>query len=228
MSSAVAGGQAGAKTQFPAKRLLIMGAGFAALIAVAAYAIQYEMVGQYFETTDDAYAGGDVTDLAPKISGLIANIAVSDNQTVRAGDLLVKIDDRDFRIAVDKAQAAEASAQARIKNLAASRVLQLALIPEAQADIAASRAQIVLARENQDRYARLAASNAGTRQDAQTAEAALQQALAAGDKAAAELAAAIGGDRCAARTSTSRSGQRASRSGRRPAQSQLHRNPRAV
>jgi membrane fusion protein (multidrug efflux system) len=190
MSSAVAGGQAGAKTQFPAKRLLIMGAGFAALIAVAAYAIQYEMVGQYFETTDDAYAGGDVTDLAPKISGLIANIAVSDNQTVRAGDLLVKIDDRDFRIAVDKAQAAEASAQARIKNLAASRVLQLALIPEAQADIAASRAQIVLARENQDRYARLAASNAGTRQDAQTAEAALQQALAAGDKAAAELAAA--------------------------------------
>jgi membrane fusion protein (multidrug efflux system) len=194
MSGAVAGGAAGApagaKLRFSAKRLLLAGAGLAALVGVAVYADRYWRVGQYIQTTDDAYVGGDVTDLAPRVSGLIADVAVTDNQEVRAGDLLVKLDDRDFRIAVDKAQAAVAGEQANLANLAAMRVLQLALIAEAQADVASARARTVLARLNQDRYARLAVTEAGTLQDAQTAEAGLEQAEAAGDKAQSALAAA--------------------------------------
>jgi membrane fusion protein (multidrug efflux system) len=190
MSGAVAGAPAGARIKLPGKRMLATGAGLAALVAVAAYAVQYWMAGQYIETTDDAYVGGDVTDLAPQVSGLIANIMVTDNQAVHAGDLLVKIDDRDFRIAVDRAEAAVAGAQASLANLAAARVLQLALIGEAEADAASAGARTVLARDNQSRYARLAANQAGTLQDAQTAEAAYEQAVAGGSHAAAALAAA--------------------------------------
>jgi membrane fusion protein (multidrug efflux system) len=190
MSGAVAGAPAGARIRFPGKRMLATGAGLAALIAVAAYATQYWMVGQYIETTDDAYVGGDVTDLAPQVSGLIEKILVTDNQPVHAGDLLVQIDSRDFRVAAAKAAAAVAGAQASLANLAAARVLQQALIGEAQADVTSAQARTVLARYNQDRYARLAANQAGSLQDAQTAEAAYEQAVAGGNHAAAALAAA--------------------------------------
>ncbi len=190
MAGGVAGAPARAKIHLSGKRLLMAGAGLAALAAAAAYAVQYYTAGQYIETTDDAYVGGNVTDLAPQVSGLIAQVAVTDNQMVHAGDVLVRLDDRDFRIAVDKARATVAGAQAKLENLAAARVLQRAIVAEARADAAAAQAQTVLARDNQNRYARLAASAAGTVQDAQTAEAGLAQAVAAGDKAQAALAAA--------------------------------------
>jgi membrane fusion protein (multidrug efflux system) len=175
---------------WPSRRILLAGAGLAALLAGATFGYRYWAVGQFIETTDDAYVGGNVTDLAPQVSGLIERVAVTDNQAVHAGDVLVKIDDRAFRIAVDKALAAVAAGQASLGNLAATRVLQAALIREAQAGVAAAQAQLVLARANQDRYARLAAAAAGSRQDAQTATAAFAQALADGDRANAALAAA--------------------------------------
>jgi len=175
---------------WPSRRILLAGAGLAALLAGATFGYRYWAVGQFIETTDDAYVGGNVTDLAPQVSGLIERVAVTDNQAVHAGDVLVKIDDRAFRIAVDKALAAVAAGQASLGNLAATRVLQAALIREAQAGVAAAQAQLVLARANQDRYARLAAAAAGSRQDAQTATAAFAQALADGVRANAALAAA--------------------------------------
>jgi membrane fusion protein (multidrug efflux system) len=188
--AAAAGATPAIRWRVSRKRLLLAGAGLLALLAAAAYGVQYWTVGQYIETTDDAYVGGDVTDLAPQVSGLIDRVAVTDNQAVHEGDLLVKIDDRDFRVAVDKARAAVTGEQASLANLAATRVLQLALIREAQAGVAAADAQLVLARDNQSRYARLAASQAGSLQDAQTAQAAFAQDAAAGDRAQAALAAA--------------------------------------
>jgi membrane fusion protein (multidrug efflux system) len=191
MSSAVAGGiAAGARPRISRKRLLLAAGALAVLLAAASYGYQYWSVGQYIETTDDAYVGGNVTDLSPRVSGQIAAIAVTDNQLVHAGDLLVKIDDRYFRAALNKALAAVAGAQASLANLTATRVLQLALISEARADVASAGAETVLARANQSRYARLAASQAGSLQDSQTAEANFQRAAAAGDKAQAALLAA--------------------------------------
>jgi membrane fusion protein (multidrug efflux system) len=174
----------------PRKNLLMAGAVLAGLSGVAWFGYDYWTTGQYIETTDDAYVGGNVTDISPKISGLIAQIAVTDNQQVKAGQLLVTIDDRDFRAALAKAQAAVAGAAASLANLEATRVLQLSLISEARAQIAATRAATSLAAANQSRYRRLAASNAGSVQDSQTAEANYQQAVADGQKAQAALAAA--------------------------------------
>jgi membrane fusion protein (multidrug efflux system) len=172
------------------KTMLLAGAAILALIGAAWYGADWVAAGQYVESTDDAYVGGNVTDIAPKVSGIIAQIAVSDNQFVQAGDLLVKIDDRDFAAALAKAQAAVAGDQAAIANLDATQALQSSVIDEAKADVAAADAQLALARANQGRYARLAAANAGSEQAAQTAVSNFGQAVAAGEKARAALVAA--------------------------------------
>jgi len=173
-----------------AKKFLGAGAAVIVLIGAAVYGASWIVTGQYIESTDDAYVGGNVTDLAPKVNGIISQIAVTDNQPVHAGDLLVKLDDRDYRAALAKAQAEVAGAQAALANLRATRALQLSLINEAQADLAAADAQTVLARSNQSRYRSLAASAAGSLQDSQTANANYAQASAGVQKAQAALAAA--------------------------------------
>jgi membrane fusion protein (multidrug efflux system) len=179
-----------AKSRVSRRRALLAGAAAVALIGGAWFGVNWLVAGQYIESTDDAYVGGNVTDIAPKVSGIIAQISVSDNQPVHEGDVLVKIDDRDFAAALAKAQAAVAGDQAAIANLDATQALQASVIAEAQADVAAADAQLVLARANQARYARLAAANAGSEQDAQTAVSNDAQAMAAGQKARAALAAA--------------------------------------
>jgi membrane fusion protein (multidrug efflux system) len=173
------------------KTFLIGSAAAIAFIAAAVYGANWFVSGQYIESTDDAYVGGNVTDLAPKVSGIISRIAVDDNQQVHAGDLLVKLDDSDYRAALAKAQAAVAGAQAALANLGATRTLQLSLIDEARAQLAAANAQTVLARANQSRYRSLAASAAGSLQDSQTANSNYAQASAGVQKAQAALAAAL-------------------------------------
>src|SRR5581483_7239293 len=72
------------------------------------YGHDWWTTGRFIESTDDAYVGGDITVLAPKVAGLIAEVEVTDNQPVHAGDLLVKLDDRDDRAALAKAEGAVA------------------------------------------------------------------------------------------------------------------------
>jgi membrane fusion protein, multidrug efflux system len=170
------------------KAAIWAGAGLVAL-AAAAYGANYWVSGQYLQSTDDAYVGGDVSALAPQVSGLVAQVAVTDNETVRAGQLLVQLDDRPYRAALAQANANVAGAQAALANLDATARLQQSVIAEAQADIVAADAAVVLARANASRYARLAASSAGTEQDAQTAVATLQQDEAAAQKTRAALTA---------------------------------------
>jgi membrane fusion protein (multidrug efflux system) len=174
----------------PRRHLAIAGGGLALLIAALWFGINWFTTARFIERTDDAYVGGDITSIAPKISGIISQIAITDNQTIHEGDLLVKIDDRDFIAAAQKAQAAVTGDQAALANLAATRNLQLSLIAEAQAQTAASAAQTELAASNQTRYRRLAASNAGSVQDSQTADATWQEAKADQAKSAAALTAA--------------------------------------
>ena len=91
------------------RRLALSGLVFGIALGAAWYGHQWWTVGRYIETTDDAYVGGEVTVIAPKVAGLIAEVAVTDNQAVHAGDLLVKLDGRDYRAALAKATAAVAT-----------------------------------------------------------------------------------------------------------------------
>src|SRR5262249_57013569 len=94
--------------RWPLKRLAIFGLALAAGLGAAWYGHDWWTVGRFIESTDDAYVGGDITVVAPKVAGFITEVAVTDNQAVHAGDLLVKIDDRDYRAALAKAVAAAA------------------------------------------------------------------------------------------------------------------------
>ncbi|HME25294.1 MAG TPA: HlyD family secretion protein [Acetobacteraceae bacterium] len=167
-------------------------AGAALLIGIGAawYGHHWWAVGRFIESTDDAYVGGDVTVIAPKVAGFIADVAVTDNQAVHAGDLLVKLDDRDYRAALAKAVASVAGQQATLANLDANRRLQEAVIAQAQAELTATAAEIARTRFDVDRYRRLAQDQFGTQQRFQQADADYQKALAADARARAALEAA--------------------------------------
>ncbi len=172
------------------RQLAIAGAVPLVALTAAWYGHQWWTVGRFIESTDDAYVGGDITVIAPKVAGFISAVAVTDNQAVHAGDLLLKLDDRDYRAALDRATAAVAAQQAALANLDASRRLQEAMVAEATAGIAAADAEVARSEFDLVRYRRLASNEFASIQRLQQADAAHKQAVAAADKARATLAAA--------------------------------------
>ena len=190
-AEALAGARAAIGT--PAKsrrRLAVAGIALLAGLGAATFGYHWWSVGRFIETTDDAYVGGDVTVIAPKVPGFIAEVAVTDNQKVHAGDLLVRLDDRDYKAALARADAAVQAQTATLANLDASRQLQFSVIAGARAAVAASDAETVRARDDQVRFKSLAADNAASIQVFQKADADYKEALAAGERARAALEAA--------------------------------------
>src|SRR4051794_9436164 len=72
------------------------------LTAGSVYAYRYWTVDRFLESTDDAFLKADYTTVAPKVSGYIAEVLVADNQPVTAGQVVARIDDRDFRTALSQ------------------------------------------------------------------------------------------------------------------------------
>ncbi len=159
-------------------------------IATAKFTHDWWAVGRFIENTDDAYVGGDVTVIAPEVAGFISKLAVSDNQQVQAGDLLITLDGRDYRAALAKADAAVAIQRATLTNLDATRELQEAVVAQAQADITAADARIVRTHDDQIRFKKLAANGTEPVQSFEHADADYKQAVANGQKARAGLVAA--------------------------------------
>jgi membrane fusion protein (multidrug efflux system) len=135
----------------------------------------YATTGRYLESTDDAYVKADSTIISPKVSGYIAQVLVGDNQPVKAGQLLARIDDRDLRTALEQSQADVAGAEATVRNLDAQLSLQQPIIEQSTADIAAAEANLKFAKEEQARYDDLMKSGSGTIQRAQQTDAALRE-----------------------------------------------------
>jgi membrane fusion protein (multidrug efflux system) len=135
----------------------------------------YLTTGRYLESTDDAYVKADSTIVSPKVSGYLSAVLVGDNQPVRAGQLLARIDDRDFRTALDQADADVAGSEAAVRNLDAQIALQAPLIEQGTADVAAADANLQFAREEQVRYDGLMKTGSGTVQRAQQSDAALRE-----------------------------------------------------
>jgi membrane fusion protein, multidrug efflux system len=154
--------------------------GLLAVIAGGAYfGHDYWTVGRFLVSTDDAYVKADSTVVAPKVPGYLAEVLVEDNQPVKAGQVLARIDDRDFRTALDQARADVVAAQASIHNFGAEIDLQGAEIEQARAKVASTQAALVFAEADATRYHTLESTTAGTVQKAQQTEA-LRAELAAG------------------------------------------------
>ncbi|MBV9331612.1 MAG: HlyD family secretion protein, partial [Alphaproteobacteria bacterium] len=139
--------------------------------------------------TDDAYVSGDVTAIAPHVAGFVSAVEVSDNQHVLKGQLLVRLDDRDFRAAQDHARAVVAGRTAVLADLQAKYAAQEAQVSEAGAELAAKAAQAKFARDDDIRYRGLERAVAISRQDAQRAQASDQAAQATVAAAEASVAA---------------------------------------
>ena len=97
-----------------------------------------------------------MTLIAPKVSGLIAEVAVTDNQAVHARDLPVKLADRDYRAALAKTAGDVAAKEAALANLDATRRLQESMIAQAEAEVTSADAEVVRARSDVERCRRLA------------------------------------------------------------------------
>src|SRR6516164_6035252 len=138
------------------KRLALIGLSCALTLAASGYGTYWWAVDRFFQSTDDSYVGGDVTPISPHIAGFVAQILVSDNERVRAGQLLVRLDDRDVRAAADHAQAVLEQSSATLASLQAKYELQQSTIRQASADLDAKSAQADFAKVDADRYRTLA------------------------------------------------------------------------
>ncbi|WP_375780075.1 HlyD family secretion protein [Bradyrhizobium sp. ma5] len=172
------------------RRLLMTGAALALLAGGAWYGWDYWTVGRFQISTDDAYVKADNTTIAPKVSGYLSAVLVGDNEHVRAGQILARIDERDFKVALDQSKADVAAAEAAITSKRAQLDVQHSVIEAARATLAVDTANQTFAEQENKRYTDLAGTGFGSVQNAQQAQSRYASAQAAIARDTANLASA--------------------------------------
>ncbi|WNN43215.1 HlyD family secretion protein [Winslowiella toletana] len=160
----------------PAKRTLLLTLLLVMLLAIALFI--WSTMTQKNYRTEDAYITADYTLVAPKISGYIANVNVTDNQQVKAGDLLATLDDRDYRVALETANANLQISQAKLISIEAQLDQQQAVINQSRAAVSSSQATLSYAGQNADRYRQLLKSGTATADEQQKASSTMRSAAA--------------------------------------------------
>ena len=156
--------------------------GALAVLGLAAgvyYGTEYWQTGRFLVSTDDAYVQADNTLIAPRVSGYISQVLVTDNQPVKAGQVLARIDDQDFQTALRQAVADRETADSEIRSIDAQLTLQQSIIEQANQQVAAAEAALRFAQQDHARYDLLSRTGAGTTQSAQQTESQLVQRTAA-------------------------------------------------
>jgi membrane fusion protein, multidrug efflux system len=174
----------------PRSKALLVGASALAFASASYFGWQYWTVGRFEVSTGDAYVQADNTTIAPRVSGYMSAVLVGDNEPVKAGQTLARIDDRDFRVALEQAKADVAAAEAAVATKQASLDAQQSVIDAARAAVGVGQANLAFAEQEDKRYASLAATGYGSLQNAQQAASriAASRAAVARDTAALETA----------------------------------------
>jgi membrane fusion protein (multidrug efflux system) len=124
------------------RRAAVAGVALAvAAIGASWYGYDWWTQGRFIETTDDAYVGGNVTPIAPHVSGYVAQVLVKDNQLVAAGQPLIRLQQKDYRATLAHARAVVAAGIAALAGLRAQYALQQSAIREQAAELGAKQAQ---------------------------------------------------------------------------------------
>jgi len=187
LAEAAAAGQEPKPPKRTLRRIALAGVAVAALFGVGYWGHGYWTVGRFEISTDDAYVKADSTTIAPKISGYIGEVLVRDNEPVKAGQILARIDDRDFRVALEQAKADVAAARAAVASKQVQLDAQQSVIDTAKATIEVDKANQTFAEQDNDRYANLAKTGYGSVQNAQSAVAKIAAARAATERDSAAL-----------------------------------------
>jgi membrane fusion protein (multidrug efflux system) len=169
------------------RRPVVSALGAILLASVLGGGYLYLDYAERFQSTDDAFIAARQFSLAPKVSGYLTAVPVTDNEHVDAGDVIARIDDRDYRIAVEQAEAQVAAAQASIENIDAQLNVQQAQISANQAQVDQTQAALVFAQQQAERYEHLEQTGYGTVQNAQQYTSQLHQQQAALQSAQATL-----------------------------------------
>jgi multidrug resistance efflux pump len=159
-------------------------------VLVVLYAWRLPPFTSAVQSTDNAYVRGQVTVISPQVSGYASAVLVQDYQAVKAGEVLVQVDDRIFRQKVDQARAALAAQQATLANSAQTRSSAVAGVGQTDARIASAQASLVEAQTTQKRTATLRSQGWVAQAQLDTANAALRAAQAAVAEATAARTAA--------------------------------------
>lgn len=159
------------------------------LLVIAAVVIWWINARQY-EWTDDAFIDARTVTIGAEIAGRITDVAVTDNQAVEAGAMLLRIDDSDYQASLKQAQAGVVAARADIANVQAQTEAQNAKIDAAERQVAQAQAALEFAKSEDQRNRELLAKGTATQQQAQQAASTLRQDQAALDTANANVEAA--------------------------------------
>ena len=153
------------------KRWLIIAVGAFAVIGIA-YGAYWALALRFFQSTDDAYVNGNIVQITPQISGTVVAIGADDTQFVKAGQMLVQLDQADAKIALDQAEAQLGKTVREVRNLFATSASLQATLEMRQSDL-------TKANEDFARRERLANSGAISREEQQHARDAVDSAKSA-------------------------------------------------
>ncbi|MEO8115105.1 MAG: HlyD family secretion protein [Phenylobacterium sp.] len=171
----------------PRNRLVPLAAAGVTAIAIAVGGGFWWIDKQTYEKTDNAFVAADKVTISPLVDGYVSEVLVADNQTVNAGQLLVRIDAATLRARLAQASANADALQAAVQGVDDKARLEQAMIAQKAAGLDSARAQSQLTRADLDRYGKLAGQGWVSPQRAQTARAAQDQASAAVAQAQATL-----------------------------------------
>jgi membrane fusion protein (multidrug efflux system) len=146
----------------PRARLILVLLGFGAILVGGVWGVHWWLVGRFIESTDDAYLQADSVTIAPKVSGYVVEVYVTDNQSVPAGAPLVRLDSRQYQAALAQVTATTAARKADIAREEADLLLQRANIAQARAQLEGARANENYALAQIRRYEPLVSSGAET------------------------------------------------------------------
>ena len=152
---------------FLRRRPVVSAIGAVLLAATLGGGYLYMDYAEHFESTDDAFIAARQSALAPKVSGYITAVPVTDNQHVKAGDVIARLDDRDYQVALAQAEAQVAAAQASIENVDAQLDVQQAQIAANQAQVDQAQAALTFAQQQATRYQHLEQTGYGTVQNSE-------------------------------------------------------------
>lgn len=176
------------------RKRVLMGVALALLAGAGLYGFNYVTAGRYMVSTDDAYVRANATTLGAKVAGYVASLEVDDNTYVHTGDVIARIDDGDYKIAVAAARDKVATQQATVERIGRQIPAQQAMVEQARSQLASAKAQATRAQSELERQQALAGKEFASKQTLEQAQsnrdqttAAVQGAQAAIDQAAANV-----------------------------------------
>ena len=134
------------------KRILYWFIGLLLLATLVTIGVLYWLNSRHYETTDDAYVDGNISQVSAQVAARVIRIAFADNQEVKAGQVLLELDPRDFQVRLDQARSQEVQAEAGASQARAQLALQGANLDQAQANVRVTEADLGQAQADLARY----------------------------------------------------------------------------